>query len=177
MRKLLLASAASLLVAACAGGGFQVDGVYRDEIATAALVSAILAEQTAIQIESGEIAPGAVPSALAANEALANVISGCRGPATTGTSGGATCMIAVVATAMTLETFLTGDEQSDQIDLGEALAFLGDALLIPDPRMIVLWAEIDRLEPGELLSLEIVAGAFAEMDQAQWALDDVVGLT
>ncbi|MEO1189441.1 MAG: hypothetical protein AAFW60_10240, partial [Pseudomonadota bacterium] len=135
--------------------------------------SAVLADQIVDQVESGQIAPAAVPATLAAHEALVDTISGCRAAATTGRSGAATCMVAVVATAISLEGFLTGDRQSDQIDIGEALAFLGDALLVPDPRMIVLLAEIDRLESGELLSLAIVANSFAEMDAGQRALDEL----
>lgn len=171
MRRLFLA--APLALAACAGGGFQVDGIYRDEIAISALVSAMLADETARQIASGEISQGAAPSALAANEALVDTINGCREVATAGSSGGATCVIAIVATAVGLEDFLTGDEQSDQIDFDEALSFLGDALLVPDPRMIALFIEIDRLEPNELLPLSVVAQQFTYMDASQNALLEV----
>jgi hypothetical protein len=171
MRRLFLA--APLVLAACAnGGGFQVDGIYRDEIATAALVSSILADETIRQIQTGEISEDEIPAALAANEALADVISACRGPATTGGNGAVTCIIGVVTTALTMEAFLTGDEESDEIDLGEALAFLGDALWIADPRMIALAIEIDGLEPGELLALPIIAQQFAYMDASQNALLD-----
>lgn len=169
----VLATSASIALAACESGGFQVDGIYRDEISIAALVSARLAEDTAVQIETGLITPEEIPAALAANEALADVISGCRGVAMTGNSGSTSCVIRVVSTAITMESFLTGDTESNQVDLLEALEFLGDALLVPDPRMIALAIEIDGLEAGELLADAVVAQQFAYMDAAQNALLDV----
>ena len=171
MLRRLTTLSAVLVLAACASGGFQADGRYLDEITIAAIATAMLADETADQIRSGDIAPASVPAAIEANRTLATVVSHCRGPAVSG-SGGSLCIVSVANALLRMEDFLTNDPDSDEVDFGEAIAVFADAALSPDPRMIAVWLELDRLEPGELLSMDVVTNAFVEMDIALRNLDD-----
>ncbi|MEM7445055.1 MAG: hypothetical protein AAF414_17170 [Pseudomonadota bacterium] len=164
----------AVIVAGCTA--FTVDGNYRAEVATAAILMAVTNDAAAERIEIGEIPDERLPAIVEASNAGVQVAEACFQTAVSvGGIGNLLCLAGMVNGALLMESAITaGEDDPSQVNYSDALALLGVALAIPDARMLRLVTELDALPEGEVLSLETVNWAMGELRASNERLRDAV---